>query len=68
CFHGGFDIQNVLPMGNDSDIKKEVVRVLSTLARDRTGYIFAMAHNILADVPPQNIEAAFKALNEFNWK
>lgn len=68
CFHGGFDIQNVLPLGNDSDVKNEVERVLSTLAQDHTGYIFAMAHNILADVPPQNIEAVFKTLDEFNWK
>ncbi|MFX0172899.1 MAG: uroporphyrinogen decarboxylase family protein [Candidatus Hodarchaeota archaeon] len=67
CFHGGFDIQNVLPLGNDSDVKKEVVRVLSTLAQDQTGYIFAMAHNILADVPPENIITAFKTLNEYNW-
>jgi uroporphyrinogen decarboxylase len=68
CFHGGFDIQQVLPMGNDLDIKKEVVRLLCTLAQDQTGYIFAMAHNILADVPPQNIETAYKALDDFNWK
>ncbi len=63
CFHGGVDIQEVLPRGSPSEVEKEVQRVLNTLASDHTGYIFAMAHNILADVPPANILAAFKALD-----
>lgn len=63
CFHGGIDIQEVLPRGSPSEVEKEVQRVLNTLASDHTGYIFAMAHNILADVPPANILAAFNALD-----
>jgi len=66
CFHGGFDIQEVLPRGSQLEVKNEVNRVLNTLAKDNTGYIFAMAHNILADVPPENIIAAYNALT--NWK
>lgn len=31
---------------------------------DKTGYIFVMAHNILADVPPKNIVHVFDTLNE----
>lgn len=64
CFHGGVDIQEVLPRGSPSQVNQEVKRILSTLASDNTGYIFAMAHNILADVPPENIIAAFNALSE----
>ncbi len=63
CFHGGVDIQEVLPRGSQFEVENEVNRVLNTLARDHTGYIFAMAHNILADVPPKNIIAAFDALD-----
>ena len=63
CFHGGVDIQEVLPRGSQLEVENEVKRVLNTLARDHTGYIFAMAHNILADVPPKNIIAAFDALD-----
>lgn len=63
CFHGGVDIQEVLPRGSQLEIKNEIRRVLNSLARDHTGYIFAMAHNILADVPPENIIAAFNALD-----
>ncbi|MFX1507833.1 MAG: uroporphyrinogen decarboxylase family protein [Promethearchaeota archaeon] len=63
CFHGGVDIQEVLPRGSPSQVEQEVNRVLSTLANDHTGYIFAMAHNILADVSPENIVAAYNALS-----
>ena len=64
CFHGGVDTQEVLPRGTTLEVEKEVRRVLATLARDHTGYIFATAHNILADVPPENISAAFKELDQ----
>lgn len=66
CFHGGVDIQEVLPRGSLLEVENEVKRVLNTLARDHTGYIFAMAHNILADVPPKNILAAFTALDRLD--
>ncbi|MFX0015082.1 MAG: uroporphyrinogen decarboxylase family protein [Promethearchaeota archaeon] len=65
CFHGGVDIQEVLPRGSPSEVEEEVKRILNTLASDNTGYIFAMAHNILADVPPENILAAFNLLDRF---
>jgi len=63
CFHGGVDIQEVLPRGSPLQVQEEVNRILNTLASDHTGYIFAMAHNILADVPPENIVAAYNALS-----
>ncbi|MFX1283422.1 MAG: uroporphyrinogen decarboxylase family protein [Promethearchaeota archaeon] len=66
CFHGGVDIQEVLPRGSPVEVENEVKRVLNALAKNKTGYIFAMAHNILADVPPENILAAYDALS--NWK
>lgn len=66
CFHGGIDIQEVLPRGSQLEVQNEVKRVLNTLAKDHTGYIFAMAHNILADVPPENISVAFNALDRYD--
>lgn len=30
------------------------------------GYVFNMVHNIMPDVPPENIVAMFEAINEFN--
>ena len=32
------------------------------------GFVFNPIHNILHDVPPQNIIAMFEAVNEFNTK
>jgi len=66
CFHAGFDIQYVLPRGSQNDIEQEVKRVVSSLGRDNTGYIFATAHNILADVPPENIIRMYDALDRFD--
>ncbi len=66
CFHGGFDIQQVLPYGTPEDNANEVKRVLSTLGSDGTGYIFAMAHNILADVPAENFISVYETLDQIN--
>lgn len=63
CFHGGIDTQQVLPRGTTLEVENEVRRVLNSLASDQTGYIFSTAHNILADVPPENIVAIFNTLN-----
>ncbi len=30
------------------------------------GFVFNTVHNILPDVPPENIVAMFEAVNEFN--
>ena len=64
CFHGGVDIQYILPYGTFQEIIKEIKRVTCELGGDHTGYIFAMAHNILADVPPENIMTVFDSLDE----
>ncbi|MFX0094317.1 MAG: uroporphyrinogen decarboxylase family protein [Candidatus Hodarchaeota archaeon] len=59
CFHGGVDIQEVMPRGTPAEVQQEVQKVFNTLGADGTGYILATAHNILADVPPENINAYF---------
>jgi len=60
CFHGGFDTQNVLPFGSEQEIVAEVRRVMDAL-KPGGGYIFSAAHNIQADVPPQNVVTMFRA-------
>ncbi len=57
CFHGGVDIQRVMPRGTPEEVQEEVQRAFDTLGAGGTGYIRASAHNILADVPPENIHA-----------
>lgn len=60
CFHGGFDTQNVLPFGTQAQIETEVARVMAAL-KPGGGYIFSAAHNIQADVPPENVLAMYQA-------
>jgi len=57
-FHGGVDIQYVLPRGTIEDVKSEIIDVIETYAP--VGYIFSPAHNIQADVSPQNVIAAYR--------
>jgi len=58
CFHGGLDIQNLLPFGSPCDVSREVARIVKVLS-SRGGYIFACAHNIQAKTPVRNVCAAF---------
>jgi len=59
-FHGGLDIQYVLPRGTVEEVENEVKDVIETYAPGGE-YIFSPAHNIQADVPPENVLAAYRA-------
>jgi uroporphyrinogen decarboxylase len=62
CFWGGgCDTQWVLPHGTPEDVANDVRRNVSILAPGG-GFVFQQVHNILSDVPPQNIEAMLNAL------
>ena len=60
CFHGGIDIQRLLPNGSVEEVTAEVKRV-THIGGFGGGLIIAGAHNIQADVPPENILAMFEA-------
>lgn len=66
-FHGGFDTQEVLPYGNPDQIDAAVKNIMDVMNKDG-GYIFAAAHNIQEDVPPENIVAMFKAARKYGKK
>lgn len=63
-FHGGFDTQKILPLGSVTEIDEEVHRLLTVLGKDG-GYIFAAAHNIQQDVPPENVAAMLAAARKY---
>ena len=66
CFWGGgCDTRTVLPTGTPAEVKEHVKRRLEILAPGG-GFVFNTVHNILPDVPPQNIVAMFEAIHEFN--
>lgn len=58
CFHGGIDIQGVLPMGTPDEVRAEVKRAASILGKDG-GYILCASHNIQNDTPVENILAMY---------
>jgi len=66
CFWGGgCDTKAVLPQGTPAEVKDHVKRRLEILMPGG-GFVFNPVHNILPEVPPQNIVAMFEAVQEFN--
>ena len=62
-FHGGIDVQQILPFTTSERVREEVRSIVATLGKG-SGYIFAPSHNIQADVPPENIIAMYETIQE----
>lgn len=60
---GGCDTRDILPHGTPEQIRKHVKENVKIMAPGG-GFVFQQVHNIMADVPPENIMAMFKAVNE----
>jgi len=60
---GGVDTQKILAYGTEKDVADDVKRNIDALAPGG-GFVFAAVHNIQAEVPPENIMAMWKALNQ----
>ncbi len=60
---GGCDTHVVLSRGTPEEIRQHVREQLSILAPGG-GFVFQQVHNILADVPPENVIAMFDAAFE----
>ncbi|MBU0512351.1 MAG: hypothetical protein KJ638_11715 [Chloroflexi bacterium] len=61
-FHGGLDVQTLLPTGTPAQVCQHVRRYFEVLGADR--YIMAPANSVQPDTPPENIVAAYDALQE----
>ena len=61
---GGCDTRDVLRSGRKEDITTHVLDQVGILNPDG-GFVFQQVHNILADVPPENIVSMFEALDGF---
>jgi len=62
---GGVDTASVISRGTPQDVRRDVLIRCEILSRDG-GFVFAPIHNILSDVPPENVMAAYNAVKEFN--
>ncbi|MDP6637547.1 MAG: uroporphyrinogen decarboxylase family protein [Phycisphaerae bacterium] len=56
---GGCDTRRVLPYGTPDEVARNV-RELVSIWSSGGGFVFQQVHNILADVPPENIIAMFQ--------
>jgi len=62
---GGCDTRSVLNRATPEQVKAHVKRNLEVLAPEG-GFVFTAVHNILPDVPPENVVAMFEAVEEFS--
>lgn len=60
---GGCDTREVLPNGTPEQIRDHVKKNISIMAPGG-GFIFQQVHNIMANVPAENIMAMFRAVRE----
>ncbi len=62
---GGCDTASILNKATPEEVRKHVLERCKICSKDG-GFIFNTIHNILPEVPAQNILAAFNAVKEFN--
>jgi len=60
---GGCDTREILPRGTPEQIRQHVRKNIQIMSPNG-GFVFQQVHNIMADVPPQNIVAMFEAARE----
>jgi uroporphyrinogen decarboxylase len=61
---GGCNTRDILPAKTPEEVKEDVKRRLDVFAGGG-GYVFNQIHNVLADVPPENVMAMLEAAYEF---
>jgi uroporphyrinogen decarboxylase len=62
---GGADTRHILNQGSPADVRADVLHSMGALAPGG-GFVFNTIHNIMPDVPPENVLAMFEAVDEFN--
>jgi uroporphyrinogen decarboxylase len=63
-FHGGLDVQELLPFGTPGQVATETARLIGILGA-KGGYIVSSAHRIQPDTPVENVLALFKTAAEY---
>lgn len=59
---GGSNTRDVLPVGTPAQVAEDVKRRVATLSPGG-GFVFQQIHNVMADVPPENIVAMLRSVN-----
>jgi uroporphyrinogen decarboxylase len=58
-FHGGMDVQSLLPFATVDEIRRTAKDLMEALGKNG-GYILSPTHNIQVDTPPENIVAMYE--------
>jgi len=61
---GGCDTRRILNLGTPAEVRAHVLERLDIFAPGG-GFVFSTVHNILPEVPPENVVAVFDAIKEF---
>lgn len=61
---GGVDTQHTLPFGTPDDVRREVRERIEILGVGG-GYVFCTIHNVVANVPLENLLALFETVQEY---
>jgi uroporphyrinogen decarboxylase len=61
---GGADTRHELNKGTDAEVQAHVQENIEILSKDG-GFVFAAIHNIMPDVPPENIVAMFDTVMNY---
>jgi uroporphyrinogen decarboxylase len=64
---GGCDTRDILPNASPELVRKHVHEQVDTLSPEG-GFVFQQVHNILANIPAENIAAMFDAVNDFEFR
>ncbi len=60
CFHGGVDVQKLLPQSTMEVVCDRISELIGVMGKGG-GFILSPAHNIQVDTPPENILAIYRA-------
>jgi uroporphyrinogen decarboxylase len=60
-FHGGIDMQDLLPHATEQQVRDETQRLLDIM-NEQGGWIACASHSLQPDTPPENIVAMYEVL------
>ncbi len=63
---GGCEVQGLLTTGSPKEVEDQVKRRIEILGKDG-GFVFNQIHNILANVPVENIVKMYDTAYEYGW-
>ena len=63
-FHGGIDVQQLMPFGSPGEIKNKTRETMEVLGKDG-GYFFSPSHRFQPDTPVENIVALYDTVFDY---